>query len=118
MKNFKYAFINNIDFYPFFIWMSLAMFYPNISVLMSVIIYLLITVLLHVFIYRPIIKKKPEYSRKRHKLGVIAWLITLFGILITLAYISMYGFQSIFIWPSILVLVIVRDCFATDIGQV
>ncbi|MBS0937033.1 hypothetical protein [Lactiplantibacillus plantarum] len=113
-SNLKYAFINNIDFYPFLIWLLLVSVFPDINILWALAIYLIIAGLVHFFVYKPIIIKNSKYTKEYHSWGSISWSVVIIGCVGTIVYTVMYGLQAKFIGPILLILVLVRDYFAKD----
>lgn len=115
--NWKYALVNNIDFYPFFIVLALEETYPksifadSLWILPVIFIFSLIA---HFTLYKPAIKSNPSLDQKHYTSSLVSWLIMIVGVIGIIFAVFYYNFHSPLIWIALLALVLLRDAFANN----
>lgn len=113
--NWKYALVNNIDFYPFFIVLALEESYPKSifsDSLWTLPVIFIFSLIAHFTLYRPAIKSNPSLDQNRYTSSLTSWLVTIIGGIGIIFAVFYYHFHSPLIWIALLALVLLRDAFA------
>ncbi|APD00782.1 hypothetical protein [Lactiplantibacillus plantarum] len=115
--NWKYALVNNIDFYPFFIVLALEETYPKSifeDSLWTLPVIFIFSLIAHFTLYRPAIKSNPSLDQNRYTSSLTSWLVTIIGGIGIIFAVFYYHFHSPLIWIALLALVLLRDAFANN----